>query len=190
MAPNAGFAPLPQPPPRQSGFPVWLIVVLAVLLFVVLIVGTLGVLAYGGFRRYIAASKTAEATASLALISMDAQNAFDADHELCASASHPVPASVAAVKGLKYASSSADWQADAPSHAGFACLGFEMSYPQYYQYDYQRSGSGTKSGDSFRAVARGDLNGDGVTSELSRGGKIAGAGVLLDPKVDQVNAGE
>lgn len=188
MAPHTGFAP--PPPPGKTGFPVWLIVVLVVLLFVVLIVGTLGVLAYSGFRKYIAASKAAEATSTLALVSMDAQNAFDADHELCASASHPVPASIASVKGVKYASSSADWQADAAAHAGFACLGFEMSYPQYYQYDYQRTGSGTKSGDSFRAIARGDLNGDGVTSELSRGGRIAGAGVVLDPKVDQVNPGE
>jgi len=148
------------------------------------------VLAWTGVRRYVAVSKTAEAVSNVGMIALEAKSGFDLDHELCASASRPVPATLAAVKGRKYASSPADWEADSASNAGFSCLHFQVSMPQYYQYDYQRTGSGTKSGDSFRATARGDLNGDGVESEISRGGKIVGTSVVLDPKVDQVNPGE
>jgi type II secretory pathway pseudopilin PulG len=169
---------------------VWLIVVLVVLLVVLLMVAMLGVLAWTGMRRYIAASKSAEAVSNVGMIAMDAESTYDVGHELCASASHPVPATMLSVKGVKYASSPSEWQADRAANAGFACLGFDMSYPQYYQYDYQRTGSGTTSGDSFRAIAHGDLDGDGVESEVSRGGKLVGATLVLDPNVKQTNRGE
>jgi hypothetical protein len=58
-------------------------------------------------------------------------------------------------RGQKYQSSSADWKAWAP-------LRFEMTEPQYYQYEIRAA----KDGESAEIIARGDLNGDGKASEL------------------------
>ena len=97
-------------------------------------------------------------------------------HQLCGSASAPVP--IVVPRASKYQSSASDWQTDRVSNAGFYCLKFEMTMPQYYQYDYKRSGSGLLPGDRFEAIAHGDLNGDGVTSTFSIQGQISPSGVV------------
>ena len=182
MTPNA---PYPQQPPAKSGMPVWLIVLLVVLLFVIAIIGILAVLAVTGVRKYISASKNAEAMSNVYMIASDGESAFAADTKLCDSASTPVPASIKDVSGKKYMSSPSDWTVDSAKHAGFACLKFEKSDPQYYQYDYKKTGPG-----DFTALARGDLNGDGVTSEFAMSGHVAGGTVTLDSSVKQTNPSE
>ena len=179
---NAQYAQ--PPPPQKSGFPTWLIVVGVVLLFVVAIIGIMAVLAISGMRRYITASKTVEARATVQSIAHDAEAAYAADAKLCDSASSPVPASIAAVSGKKYMSTPSDWSADAAKNAGFACLKFEKSDPQYYQYDYKKTASG------FDAIAHGDLNGNGVTSEFKVTGQVIGGAVVVAPSVMETDPEE
>ncbi len=168
--------PVPMMQAPKKGMPTWLIVVLVVVAFAVVLLGTMGVLATFGVRKYLAAAKGAEALNGVRQIAMSAQSSYDPARgpaALCSSASSPVPSSIAAVTGKKYQSSPSDWQVDAPTKGGFACLGFEMTAPQYFQYDYRLVGKGTDVGDEFHAIARGDLDADGITSVYDLSGKIA-----------------
>jgi len=153
--------------------PGWLIALLVVVIGVVLVVAVLAVLAVHGMRRYVAAAKTVEATNTINEIARDAETKYASDKVLCKSASKPVPPTIP--PGKKYVSSPGDWTAD-PADAGFTCLGFSLSMPQYYQYDYQ-----APSRSEFKAIARGDLDYDGKTSEYSLGGKVVAGAVVLDP---------
>jgi type IV pilus assembly protein PilA len=183
MAPNAPYYPQPQQP--KSGFPVWAIVLIIVLLLVVAIVGILAVLAVTGVRRYTMLAKTAEAMSSVNAMAHEAEVAYTENGAVCDSASAPVPAAISQVSGKKYMSSTSDWEADKAKNAGFACLKFEMSVPQYYQYDYKKTATG------FTALAHGDLNGDSVTSEFSLSGHTSGtSGLTLDTSVKQTNPTE
>jgi hypothetical protein len=65
----------------------------------------------------------------------------------------PVPRTIP--KGTKYQSSPADWKPWEP-------IKFEMDGPQYYQYEVRAARDGL-SADIF---ARGDLDGNGKTSEF------------------------
>jgi type IV pilus assembly protein PilA len=96
---------------------------------------------------------------------------------LCKSGSAPVPAAIDSVKGKKYQSDPKDWNADAVGNSGFACLKFSMDMPQYYMYTYTGGGTGS-AGDSFTAMANGDLNGDGIQSTFSITGSVNGSFVL------------
>jgi type IV pilus assembly protein PilA len=60
---------------------------------------------------------------------------------------------------------------DAAGNSGFACLKFVMDQPQYFMYNYVSAGGGL-TGNSFTAIANGDLNGDGVLSTFSVMGSI------------------
>lgn len=177
-------------PPRPSGSST-IVVLLAVVFGLLLVLVVLGVLAVSGFRRYIARSKAVEAHVSLARIGMEAKRVSETEElgetppalegaalvkrRLCASASRPVPRSLAEVSGKKYMASRDEWLTDAPKNAGFACLGFSMTAPQYYQYTYTRAGEG------FRAEARGDLDGDGATSLFVVDGRIQGTELSVSP---------
>lgn len=183
MQPMHGY---PQPQPRPSSSSNWVVMLAVVGGALVIFGGILAVLAIAGVRKYLVAAKNAEALSSIGAIARSASSTYDASalggaHSLCASASTPVPASLADISGKKYMSSPADWSKDAPSNAGFACLEFSMSSPQYYQYDYHRTGSATGSapGDGFVALAHGDLDGDGVYSTFSTEGYV-------DPTGDHV----
>ncbi len=180
--------------PRRSGVPSWVIVVLVVLGGFILMGGVLGVLAIAGVRKYIASAKMAEAKNSLSQIGRDAAMAYERGvttprgtsvQRLCPSASRPVPSSVVFISGKKYLSSAADWQVDAPRHAGFACLGFSLTGPQYYMYNYRAHG-GSAPGDEFEATATGDLNGDGRTSLFKTHGTISAQGTLdVAPEIQE-----
>lgn len=173
-------APWGAPPePPRKGLPTWIIVliVLGVLWFFGSI---LSVLAIYGVRKYIAAAKTAEARNAVTQLSRDAAAAYELDtprahgkagRRLCPSASRSVPASLASIKATKYQSAPEEWQVDAARSAGFACLRFSMTMPQYYRYTYGAVGA-SAPGDTFESLAEGDLNGDGVTSQFRLGGTI------------------
>lgn len=176
-----------QAPPPQKGIPAWIIYVLAGLGFFIFFGGVLAVLAIYGVRKYIASAKTVEARNSVAQIARDAVTAYEEGAKLCATASHDVPDSVLKVGGKKYQSAASEWDADKATNAGFACLKFSMTYPQYYSYGYTAHGTSTP-GDGFEARANGDLTGDGVTSEFKLDGKISAPGTLeLAPAIVETN---
>jgi len=190
-----GYPYAPPPPPKSGGFPVWLIVLLAVFGVGIVLIGVMAVLAVAGTRKYVSASKSAEAANGVGMIAMDATMAYEEEriggppHVLCASAVHPVPASILQVSAKKYMSSPSEWAGD----PGFNCLKFSMDYPQYYQYDYRRTGGATGSavGDGFEAEAKGDLDGNGVTSSFKTTGTITSVGTLTRaPGIIRVNESE
>jgi type IV pilus assembly protein PilA len=191
--------------------------VLAILGIGVLLVGVLAVLGIFGVRKYIANAKTAEARVTVREIATDAVSAYEAGatppspygggspyggryggglglvgpRRLCASASHPVPPSLSEISGKKWMSLPGDWAEDRTTNAGFACLHFEMSAPQYYQYNYTRHGTGTLPGDGFTAQASGDLDGDGDVSTFELDGRIDPSGtVTIEPTIVETNPEE
>ena len=156
------------------------------------VLGVLSALAIYGVRRYLAASKVSEAKNSVGTISRSAQAAYErasvvADlglegeetagpqRALCGSAI-PVPAGVPA--GKKYQPmtvAGADFKTGSATE-GWRCLKFGLNQPHYYQYSYQQ-GSGYVSSvppgaNGYEAVARGDLDGDGIVSVLVRSGEV------------------
>lgn len=194
MSQAPGPYPYPQGhPPKSSGMPGWVIAIIVVLLAIVAMVGIMAVLAVSGTRRYIALSKQAEAKNSLGAIARAAAAAYEEEdvlgtgpvtHRLCKSASRPVPASISEVAAKKYMSSPADWRSD-PADTGFTCLKFEMSMPQYYAYDYKASATG------FKALASGDLDGDGHASHFEIEGRVGpGDVVTIAPSMVEVDADE
>jgi len=184
------------------------------LMIVVAIVGILASLAIYGVRKYIANAKTAEAKNSLGQIGKDAQTAFEREsmsgtvlaagnstailRQLCNSASVPVPAIAASIKGAKYQSNQAtatDWQIDATAAAnggpaGFACLKFAMQAPQYYMYNYASAAAGVPV--TFTAAANGDLNADGILSTFELDGTVnaADSNLYVAPNVKEINPEE
>mgnify|MGYP001186453055 CR=1 FL=1 len=157
------------------------------LMIVVAIVGILAVLAIYGVRKYIANAKTAEARNSIGQIGKDAAAEYEKEsmpgtilaiggtaqlsRALCKSASAGVPKGGTAPKGAKYQSDPAEWNVDAAGNSGFACLKFSMDMPQYFFYNYTASVAGG-AGDSFLAIANGDLNGDGIASTFTLSGSV------------------
>jgi hypothetical protein len=177
-------------PPRavgkQPGMPTWLIVLAVSGALLIVFGGVLSALAIYGVRKYIANAKVAEAQGALGAIGINAQQAFERGvttskgesvHRVCPSASANVPASVASVKGMKYLSGPDEWDVDRTRNAGFACLGFSMTTPQYFMYSYHAHGS-SKPGDGFTAEAVSDLAGDGNLLTLRSTGKVSASHTL------------
>ncbi|HNS98277.1 MAG TPA: type II secretion system protein [Polyangiaceae bacterium] len=180
----------PNAPCPKKKFPLWILVLLVVVGVMVVFIGILSALAIHGFTKYMKAAKTSEAKATVGMIAKSASAAFERElvandgnayHAMCPSASNPVPQDIARVRGVKYQSNLTEWDVDRAMNRGFACLGFSMANPQYYQYDYQASGSPAL--DRFQAIARGDLNGDGVTSSFVLEGRLANGVLLLSPTI-------
>ncbi len=124
-------------------------------------------------KRYMANAKLAEAKSTLGQITKSYQSAL----MVTASAKPgkaklaslpPVPAEVP--RGRRQATVATDWQAWTP-------IQFKLEEPQYFQYEVVAA----KDGKSADVIARGDLNGDGKTSELR-------LKVTLDAKSGQLTA--
>lgn len=166
------------------------------LMIVVAIIGVLAALAIYGVRRYLLNSKTAEARSAIGRIAKDATAAYErertaagllapgtpsgaASHRVCDSASAAVPSQVDHIKGKKYQSGPSDWNNPSDSQdKGWKCLKFSMTEPQYYQYDYQASGS-----TAFSAIARGDLDGDGTLSLFYLEGAVQNGQMTVSPNI-------
>ena len=175
----------PQPyPPMQAKSGSGAIIAIVVAVLLVPAIGIFAVLGIYGVRKYIANAKVAEAKVSLGAIALGAQRAYENDRRLCASASAPVPADRNDVRARKYQSTASEWRADEASKAGFACLGFEMHTPQYFQYEYEATRTG------FVARAYGDLNGDGVRSTFAVRGTITGDRLVVDPTIEETSPDE
>jgi type IV pilus assembly protein PilA len=172
------------------------------LMIVVAIVGVLAVLAVYGVRKYIANAKTAEAKNSLGQMGKDAVTAYEGEkmaatvmtvgestgvlREMCAKATATVPDGKAKIKGQKYQSNKADWSnaTDVPINAGFPCLKFEMTAPQYYMYNYDAPAANRGDNDAeFTATAQGDLNGDDQLSTFEQKGKIQQGRLTIAPSI-------
>ena len=152
------------------------------LMIVVAIIGVLAALAIYGVRKYLTNAKSAEARTAVGRIAKDASVAYerenmaatvvalkdsvDITHELCPQ-STLVPATLAEVSNQKYQSDPGEWNA-----AGWNCLKFSMSDPQYFQYQYLVPVAGGADGANFDAQAHGDLDGDGTPSTFALAGLV------------------
>ena len=160
------------------------------LMIVVAIIGVLAALGGYGVRRYVATAKTAEARQTLGRLSKDAVGAFNREgmagvvltlgsvagfaSRFCESALASVPSSSASIAGQKYQSSPAEWA----DNAGWTCLKFSVSDPQYYMYNYTGDTSGSV-GSTFLATANGNMDGDSVLSTFSFAGAVIIAGTEI-----------
>jgi type IV pilus assembly protein PilA len=169
------------------------------LMIVVAIIGVLAALAIYGVTKYLANAKTAEARTALGRMAKDAQSAFEREtmsqaivtlgdtqeiaRGLCVSAASPVPPTIGGVSNGKYQSDPDDWKA-----AGWDCLKFTMSDPQYFMYDYASTGTAGDPDDIFTARANGDLDGDGNASTFEYYGQIqeSTGGDLVLTLADQI----
>jgi hypothetical protein len=113
-----------------------------------------------GVRRYISNAKQAEARNVVGQLAKDVVTDWEAERpdgkprEKKKLVSYgPVPKTVP--KGVKYQSSDADWKPWYP-------LRFSMTVPQYFQYEIKAA----PDGESAEVIARGDLDGDGKTSQF------------------------
>ena len=176
------------------------------LMIVVAIIGVLSALAIYGVRKYLTNAKTAEGRMSLGRIAKDASVAYEREtmpngkvvlansvaiaHALCPDSTQ-VPDNITKVSNQKYQSSPTDW-----TGAGWGCLKFTMTDPQYFQYEYEAVAANTpaQNGDNFIAHAFSDLNGKGkVAGELKLTGEVqksaSGELVLtLAPTIDESGA--
>lgn len=176
------------------------------LMIVVAIIGVLAALAIYGVRKYLTNAKSAEARTAVGRMAKDASSAFEREvmagtaipigtsraigRSLCPGSTASVPATLAAVAAQKYQSSVTEWSND----PGWACLRFSMQEPQYFQYTYSVPAGLTAAGDSFNAIANGDLDGDTNPSTFSLSGTLTLDGteivVLMEPSIQEANGEE
>lgn len=177
------------------------------LMIVVAIVGILAALAIYGVSKYMKSAKTAEARNSLGQLTKDASAAFNREkmapgilvggtatavsNTLCGTAAASIPALPASIKGSKYQSTAAEWNAGDAS-TGWQCLKFSMSEPQYFMYGYTATPSPSTgaTGDTFAATARGDLDADDALSTFQMNGIIRDQTVVVSPAIAETNPDE
>jgi hypothetical protein len=140
-------------PNKKKGLPTWAIVLIVIAVAGPVVLGIFSALAIYGVRKYIGNAKRAEGTAVL----MGWSKGMVACGEKAGlpPSSGQVPASLADVSGKKYQSAAAEW-----SDPAFACSGFSLSEPQYFQYQWVQASPAEGS-----LVALADLNGDGSPDE-------------------------
>lgn len=149
--------------------------------------GELASLAIYTFRRYLESAKAAEAQAVVAEIARSYVTLWEREETKPVARAKkklvsfpPVPSTVP--HGQKYASQPGDWKAWAP-------MRFEMTEPQYFQYEVKAA----KDGESADIIARGDLNGDGKTSLYTLHVKVdrkKDSTLVLAPKLEITDAFE
>ena len=160
------------------------------LMIVVAIIGIIAAVGIPTLSKYVRRSRTVEAVTSIKKI-WDGAYAYYMDehsdraggvlrkefprHTGCGpstgmSCCLEVPSTVPA--GTKIKTRPSDWA----SSMCWAALGFELNDPQYYQYQYRKSGFDVDS--QFTARARGDLNGNGVYSTFEMVGYVDDNGAV------------
>jgi type IV pilus assembly protein PilA len=147
------------------------------LMIVVAIIGILAALAIYGVKKYLTNAKTSEARTNLGRLGKDAVSAYEREtmsasllgsgaqtpavHQLCASATAPVPGSVP--KGSKLQPVPSDWNGS-PT-VGWQCLKFSVESPVYYQYNYTATNPADPTQAAFSATATGDLDGNATAGD-------------------------
>lgn len=179
------------PPPKKNSS--CLIVAIVVAVLGVPVLGVVAALGIYGVRRYLAASKTAEAKASIAAISRGAVYAYERDVETLGAGAKLCPTAVdvpgRVPSGKKYMPAARDFDAG----TGWDCVGFSTSVPMYYQLSYRQgtdylgpSRGGVDPGpNGFEAAARGDLDGDGETSLFVITAEVNGTSIRTASSVFQ-----
>lgn len=133
--------------------------------------GAVAALAVHGVRKYMLNAKAAEARVILGQITKSYQVSLVEPAAKAPKKLLSLPAVPAVVpRGAKYASSLDDWKP-------WARIQFQLDHPQYFQYEVVAA----KDGRSAEVLARGDLDGDGVTS-------LYRLKIQLDPKTGQLTA--
>lgn len=153
-------------------------------------VGALAAVATSAVRAYIAKAKEAEARNVVGQIARDIISDFEREElgpkgavvsrKKKKLASYP-PVPKAVPRGAKVQTSPEDWKP-------WEKLRFEMSGPQYYQYEVRAA----KDGESAEVIAHGDLNGDGKLSTFKLGLRIRRSDdtVVVDPKIEETDPDE
>lgn len=177
------------------------------LMIVVAIIGILASLAIYGVRKYTTNAKTGEVKIVVARIAKDASGAFNrekllaatvlADNAvagvsstLCGKAAATVPAAKASIKGQKYQSAAAEWDAT-DSTVGWQCLKFTLSEPQYFMYNYNAAAAATgANGATFNAIGQGDLDADDTLSNFQVDGVIRNGAVVVAPTIVETTPDE
>jgi type IV pilus assembly protein PilA len=149
-----------QNPPvaKKSNTLVIVLVIAGIAIFaIVAIVGVLAALGIFGVRKYLSQAKSAEGRAQVhalarGIVACAEQNRDLGKTELLPATAPAVPATLGEVSGKKYMSSPADW-----SDPAYSCASFSIGHPQYFQYQWRRSGN-----DHGVAIATADLDGNGA----------------------------
>lgn len=153
--------------PRTTGVgPTELIVALA-------ITGILATITIPSFLRYIHRAKTSEAMASLDRIVVGAKSYFRTEHVDSGWLIRRFPASVGSTPAIpcwlqpddKCRGSHAGW-----TNPSWRALRFSMDHDHHYTYEFRSAGADTSA--TFTALARGNLDGDDVTSTWKRTGTV------------------
>ena len=172
-------------------------------MIVVVIVGVLATLALYGVRKYMLSAKMTEVRNAVGQIAKDAKAAYEREsmsgavlngggsskvvNNLCTDAAHSVPDKIEKVRGKKYQSAASDWTDGNSVTAGFVCLRFTLSDPQYFMYDYKGT---TGEAGAFLAAGYGDLDGDGDESSFSLSGQVSNGIVFVSPNFKEVDPEE
>jgi len=122
-------------------------------------IGFASAVAIFGVKKYVTASKRAEARKGLAAMAAGMASC-GAQGEL-PQTSEWVPTDLSSVSGKKYQAAPGDWS----SQAAFACSGFVFDGPQYFRYRWHRA---TSASGQFEAEA--DLDGDGIVDNALQQG--------------------
>ena len=134
-------------------------------------IGGLARFALYGVQQYLTQAKKVEAMVALRSIGVDYRSylASSSGAKGARKRLHSFPAVPAQVpRGVRYQTSETDWKA-------WREIAFEYDTPQYFQYEIKAA----KDGRSADIIARGDLDGDGKTSELK-------VHISLDPKTGEL----
>jgi hypothetical protein len=187
--PAQGFGFAPPPPAPRTGVARSIVTVLTTVAVSILMLGAFGVLGMVGLRKYLSGAKSCEVRNTLGQLAKDATAAYEGSQpapaategrrRVCPSASRPVPTDTSSIRGKTYTSSASEWEIDKPADAGFACLGFALTQPQFYQYRYEATPT------SFLAVGRGDLNADGRLSMFALRGTVEDGHIVLAPSLEE-----
>lgn len=142
------------------------------LMIVVAIIGILAAIAIPAFMGYMRRSKTSEASANLKAMFTGAASYYAEEHW----ATRTVP-TTGAVAASAYCNVAGQVAGAAPSASkqvidftalnSFNAIGMSISDPVYYQYEISSTGAGcghVAADPLYTFQARGDLDGDGVTS--------------------------
>jgi len=137
-----------------------------------LVAGIGAAVAIPAFTKYIARSKTSEATTNVNAIARGVQ-AYWIEHRALPAAAGPTPRRKPGAE--KTVPSKAEW--DQP---GWKAVAFAMADPHYYQYELRTGGDAGKKkgkkkgcgGQWFEAIAVGDLDGDGTVSRFVKRGRV------------------